>query len=162
MLFKLIDFMPFLFSITASLLAFIIAFGIVAIFLILLALATTAFWIWMLIDCLSNRQTKDDAKIIWALLIFFLHFVGAIVYYIAEYLPRKKAAQSPPIQPFVAPVAASTPPPQSYSAPYQQGYRSPSEQARADTPPTPTAWKRYEEPHASYPDQSDPPLQSQS
>src|SRR5947207_2907960 len=44
-----------------------------------LAIAATVFWIWMLIDALVNEPTTND-KILWFLVIFFLHFIGALIY----------------------------------------------------------------------------------
>ncbi|HEY8965066.1 MAG TPA: PLD nuclease N-terminal domain-containing protein [Candidatus Methylacidiphilales bacterium] len=38
------------------------------------------FWIWALIDCLSKESHRGYAKIVWFLVIFFLHAVGAAVY----------------------------------------------------------------------------------
>jgi uncharacterized RDD family membrane protein YckC len=46
----------------------------------ILAIAATVFWVWMLVDVLvSNRDTND--KIPWFLVVFFLHFVGALIYF---------------------------------------------------------------------------------
>jgi hypothetical protein len=45
-----------------------------------LVLAASIFWIWMLIDALMNEPTTND-KILWFLVIFFLHFIGALVYF---------------------------------------------------------------------------------
>jgi uncharacterized RDD family membrane protein YckC len=48
----------------------------------LLALAATAFWIWMIVDVLvSKRETNE--KLLWFLVIFLLHFLGALVYFFA-------------------------------------------------------------------------------
>jgi hypothetical protein len=46
----------------------------------ILALAATVFWLWMLIDALTNEPTTND-KILWLLVIFFLHFIGALIYF---------------------------------------------------------------------------------
>jgi len=46
----------------------------------ILAIAASVFWIWMLIDALMNERTTND-KILWFLVIFFLHFIGAIIYF---------------------------------------------------------------------------------
>jgi len=40
------------------------------------------FWIWMLIDCLTNNFKKDIDKLIWAVVIIFLHVLGALIYYL--------------------------------------------------------------------------------
>jgi hypothetical protein len=53
------------------------AFVIVIWALVILA---TVFWIWMLIDALVNEPTTND-KILWFLVIFFLHFIGALIYF---------------------------------------------------------------------------------
>ena len=45
-----------------------------------IGIAATIFWLWMLIDALTNEPTTND-KILWFLVIFFLHFIGALVYF---------------------------------------------------------------------------------
>lgn len=47
----------------------------------LFALATTVFWIWMIIDCATNESLQGTDKIVWLIVIIFLHFLGAVVYY---------------------------------------------------------------------------------
>lgn len=58
------------------------ALGIpLVLFLVILtiALAVFAFWLWMLIDA---AQYEDGAgKVAWVLIILFLHFLGAVVYF---------------------------------------------------------------------------------
>ena len=54
-------------------LALVILFWVVAI-------ATTVFWLWILIDALT-REPQTEQKILWFLVIFFLHFVGALIYF---------------------------------------------------------------------------------
>lgn len=39
------------------------------------------FWIWMLVDCIKKDFKKDSEKIVWVLVIIFLHFLGATIYY---------------------------------------------------------------------------------
>ncbi len=50
--------------------------------LILLAIASI-FWIWALIDCATSRNLQPTEKVVWLLVIFFLHLLGAIVYAVA-------------------------------------------------------------------------------
>ena len=50
----------------------------------LLALAATAFWIWMLVDCIKNEPSEGNDKLIWALVILFAHGLGAIIYFMAR------------------------------------------------------------------------------
>jgi hypothetical protein len=56
-------------------------FGGFAAVVFLLVVLTSIFWIWMLIDCVTNPRLRDMEKLIWVLVIFFLHFVGAIIYF---------------------------------------------------------------------------------
>jgi hypothetical protein len=56
-------------------------FGGFAVVMLILALALSVFWLWMLIDCLSSNLPSSE-KLLWALLIFFTHILGAILYYV--------------------------------------------------------------------------------
>ena len=60
-------------------------------FLWLLAALATIFWIWMLIHAITNKGLRDVEKIIWVLVIFFLHFLGALIYFFVG-RPRGAAA----------------------------------------------------------------------
>src|SRR5262245_681195 len=46
----------------------------------ILAIVASIFWIWMLIDALMNEPTTNE-KILWFLVIFLLHLIGALIYY---------------------------------------------------------------------------------
>ena len=50
------------------------------IFTLLLAFAVFIFWVWMLIDALTNTRLEPPARIVWLLIIFFLPFLGGLVY----------------------------------------------------------------------------------
>ncbi len=54
----------------------------------LLAMVSLVFWVMMLVDVAKNE--KDNDLIIWLLVLFFFGVIGAIVYYFAKKLPRKK------------------------------------------------------------------------
>jgi hypothetical protein len=54
-------------------------FGL-GIFGLLLAGLASLFWIWMLIDALTNASLDPGMKILWAVIIFFLPFLGALAY----------------------------------------------------------------------------------
>jgi hypothetical protein len=41
------------------------------------------FWIWMLIDAIKNERLSSTEKIVWVLVIIFLHALGALIYYLA-------------------------------------------------------------------------------
>jgi uncharacterized RDD family membrane protein YckC len=60
-------------------------FGFLAglgLFGIVLAILASVFWLWMIIDCATSRREGTE-KIVWLLVIIFLHFIGAFVYYFA-------------------------------------------------------------------------------
>lgn len=48
----------------------------------LIGILGTVFWVWMLIDCAMNEPSEGSDKIVWILVIFFLHFLGALIYYL--------------------------------------------------------------------------------
>src|SRR5205814_466136 len=52
--------------------------GVVMILVIVIGIAATLFWLWMLIDCLTSDMPSGD-KILWFLVIFFLHLLGAVI-----------------------------------------------------------------------------------
>jgi phospholipase D-like protein len=47
-----------------------------------LGLALMVFWIWMLIDAITNKGIGDGEKIAWVLVIFFLHALGGLIYFL--------------------------------------------------------------------------------
>lgn len=48
---------------------------------ILVCLAVTVFWVWMLVSAIQNKGLTDTEKIIWVLVIIFLHGLGAVLYF---------------------------------------------------------------------------------
>ena len=40
-----------------------------------------AFWLWMVIDCVQNPKLQGTEKIVWVMVIIFLNWLGALVYY---------------------------------------------------------------------------------
>jgi len=60
--------------------------GLVILWLIgvLISVGSAAFWIWMLIDCLTKESSEGNDKIVWALVIVFTHCLGALIYYIVR------------------------------------------------------------------------------
>jgi hypothetical protein len=67
--------------------------GAVAVVILIwvLVLVTTVFWLWMLIDALTRLRTPNE-KILWFLVIFFLHFIGALIYF---FVARPGSARAP-------------------------------------------------------------------
>jgi hypothetical protein len=63
-------------------------FGLGA-FGLIVALLLGLFWLWMLIDALTNASLEPTMKIVWALVIFFLPFLGALAYF---FMGRKGSA----------------------------------------------------------------------
>ena len=51
------------------------------IFIIVIAIPLFIFWLWMLVDCLKDRTLQGAEKIVWVLVIIFLHSLGALIYF---------------------------------------------------------------------------------
>jgi hypothetical protein len=60
------------------------------VFGLIVALLASLFWLWMLIDALTNNGLEPTMKIVWALVIFFLPFLGALAYLIVGRKSRLK------------------------------------------------------------------------
>jgi hypothetical protein len=59
-------------------------FGILfLLFFIALGVLASVFWIWMLIDAIQNPGLSGTERIVWVLVIIFLHFLGALIYFFA-------------------------------------------------------------------------------
>jgi hypothetical protein len=54
----------------------------------LLGLLASIFWIWMLIDALLYEPTTGE-KLLWFLVIFLLHFIGALIYFVLRRSQRR-------------------------------------------------------------------------
>jgi len=70
-----------------GLLLYFACFGVA----MLLGLALTGFWIWMIVDCASNEPSEGNDKIIWILVIVFVSWIGAAIYYFVR-RPKRIAA----------------------------------------------------------------------
>ncbi|HEV2653696.1 MAG TPA: PLD nuclease N-terminal domain-containing protein, partial [Ktedonobacteraceae bacterium] len=68
---------------------------IVIIFAIAVSLLSTAFWIWMVVDCAMNKRLSDMQKALWIVLILFTHFIGALIYF---FVGRQGQAKQPTYQ----------------------------------------------------------------
>jgi formate hydrogenlyase subunit 3/multisubunit Na+/H+ antiporter MnhD subunit len=62
-----------------SLMPWLMAFFFVA----ALSILGTAFWLWMIVDCLTRRFDDNIEKILWVVALIFGWFFAAIVYYFA-------------------------------------------------------------------------------
>jgi hypothetical protein len=45
-----------------------------------LFIAASVFWIWMLVSAIQNKGLTDTEKVVWVLVVIFLHFLGALLY----------------------------------------------------------------------------------
>ncbi len=48
----------------------------------LIGVLACVYWIWMLVDCIGNSRLTTSEKVVWVLVIFFLHALGALLYYL--------------------------------------------------------------------------------
>ncbi|MEM5772840.1 MAG: PLDc N-terminal domain-containing protein [Candidatus Aenigmatarchaeota archaeon] len=55
-------------------------FGGLGFLFLCLAIFAVVFWVWMLIDCLGRKKFED--KLVWVIVLIFLNFIGAVLYYI--------------------------------------------------------------------------------
>ena len=55
-------------------------FGGIGLVALLALLLTSIFWIWMLVDSSTNPGLDGTERIIWVLVIFFTHVLGAVLY----------------------------------------------------------------------------------
>jgi Phospholipase_D-nuclease N-terminal len=62
-------------------------------------LIVTAFWIWVLVDCIrvpDDSMYKAGNKVVWVVVIVFTYFIGAIVYLIVGRAGGGPTSVSPP------------------------------------------------------------------
>jgi hypothetical protein len=59
-------------------------------FVLLVGLVGTAFWIWMLVECATKESDQGNEKLIWILIVIFTHFIGALIYFIVRRPARRK------------------------------------------------------------------------
>jgi hypothetical protein len=55
----------------------------------LLGLLASIFWIWMIIDALIYEPITGE-KLLWFLVIFFLHVSGALIYFVVRKSQRTR------------------------------------------------------------------------
>ncbi len=58
---------------------------------VLISLAATIFWLWMLTDCASNESSEGNDKLVWVLIILFVPLFGSVIYYLVRRTERIKA-----------------------------------------------------------------------
>ena len=47
---------------------------------LLISIAGTVLWIWMIVDCATKEPSEGNDKIVWILIIVFTHVIGALIY----------------------------------------------------------------------------------
>jgi Phospholipase_D-nuclease N-terminal len=52
--------------------------------IILIAIVSSVFWVWAIVDCATHEPANSNDKIIWVLVILFMHFIGALLYYLVR------------------------------------------------------------------------------
>ena len=63
-------------------------FGFIA---IAIGIFLFVFWLFMLVDCLKRDFKRDYEKIVWVLVMIFLHILGAIIYYFVVKMGQKES-----------------------------------------------------------------------
>lgn len=48
-------------------------------------------WLWMLIDCLKQKELKH--RVFWGLALFFMSMLACLVYWLFVYMPRHLKTQ---------------------------------------------------------------------
>ncbi|MCD4822338.1 MAG: PLDc N-terminal domain-containing protein [Methanococcoides sp.] len=49
-----------------------------------IAIGSTIFWIWMLIDRVMNEPSHGNDKLIWVIIIVFAQLLGALIFHIQK------------------------------------------------------------------------------
>ena len=87
------DVMVFMDLFSALFLLFTLIWVVFFVFGILLSLFCFGFWVWMLVDCIKREEFhsfKENAQLIWILILLFTGVIGALIYYFVE----KRASRS--------------------------------------------------------------------
>ena len=64
----------------------IVLLSLLGLFLLLMlipfGLACFAFWVWMLVHSIRNDNLTGTSRVLWAALVWFLPFIGSVIYFI--------------------------------------------------------------------------------
>ena len=58
----------------------------------LIGLLIFALWVWMLVDAITNKGLNNAERLAFVLLVFFLPFIGSLVYFFVGRPKRKLTA----------------------------------------------------------------------
>lgn len=67
---------------------------LIMLFVLPILMVIFGFWIWMLVDCVTNKGLTETEKIMWVLLVVFTHWIGALIYCFVGRPKRKNVAPS--------------------------------------------------------------------
>ncbi|MFO7650149.1 MAG: PLD nuclease N-terminal domain-containing protein [bacterium] len=56
----------------------------------IVGLMGTVLWIWMLVEVLTRETDENNSRLVWALVIVFTHWLGALIYLFARRPDRVK------------------------------------------------------------------------
>ncbi|HLP26090.1 MAG TPA: PLD nuclease N-terminal domain-containing protein [Acidobacteriota bacterium] len=73
----------------------VLGFGFFELLIIVAALAALAFWVWMILDCIT-QETDPTNKIAWLLVILIVGVIGAPLYFFVRKIPRGSHSTPPP------------------------------------------------------------------
>ena len=138
-----------------------------------IGLLFSAFWVWMLIDCLFNKSLRDS-KSSWALFIVLTQAIGALIYFFVKCHNRNPFEAVTSYYKTIMQWWAQTTPPrphtnvpyytslqmQPFQREYQEGYSAyqyqPSHQSAIiplnQVPNVQSNDEQYEQPMISYPE----------
>ena len=128
----------------------------IVIFVVAISLLSTAFWIWMTVDCIMNKRLSDMQKALWVVLILFTHFIGALIYFFAG---RQGQAKQPTYQYYEQTRTSYHFDPPQPNRSYEQGYQATPPLPHHNDPIPPPIYPEqaqrspldYEQPQAMYP-----------
>lgn len=119
------------------------------------------FGIWMLIDCINNKELQTFYKVIWALILllafylgrqqFLYLFIGVSAYGTFRIRQMRKRSQNQLSQ---TPQSQDSQADQPYSQGYQAQQTPSSPSGIQPIPPAQSIYEQYEQPRAVYPEQS--------
>lgn len=55
---------------------------------LVLVVSLIAFWVWMLVDCLTREPGEGNDRVVWLLAIVLTKLIGAALYYFLRYRRR--------------------------------------------------------------------------
>lgn len=55
----------------------------------------SAFWLWMLVDCLRSEHPGPHDKLLWTVVVIFMHVIGALLYFFIQKGDASPHAEKP-------------------------------------------------------------------